>query len=288
MLLAVDRPRAKEILSERQTLGSELRSRAGGVSDVAGFTRWHDDVREWEHGTADVLESLFTTRQAAAALESERVKRVSLVTETHAERFDRRQEDLRRELAFVTALRDRLYTIEEAPPNFRRDVEQVSPGSCSSTARRGPATVVARLLEQTRSGKDEIAVLDELRDGRRDRARAWFSPRRTRICSSPGVTWLASSAPTGSPCSTSAESGFRGTGSELRRAGRRRQLARGAAAGAETRGPLVRSQAAGLTPLATLAGRRGRIATGTSAGPGPAPASRPAPSAPAAFGTAEQ
>jgi hypothetical protein len=163
MLLAVDRPRAKEILSERQTLGSELRSRAGGVSDVAGFTRWNDDVREWEHATAHLLESLFTTRQAAAALESERVKRVSLVSETHAERFDRRQEDLRRELAFVTALRDRLYAIEEAPPNFRRNVGAGQPRVLLVHGVDGARqTVVASLLEQTRSGNNEIVVLDDL------------------------------------------------------------------------------------------------------------------------------
>ncbi len=163
MLLAVDRPRAKEILSERQTLASELRSRAGRVSDVAGFTRWHDDVREWEHVTAQLLESLFTTRQAAAALESERVKRVSLMSETDAERFDRRQEDLRRELAFVTALRDRLYTIEEAPPNFRRDVGPGQPRVLLVHGRdEARQTVVAGLLEQTRSGNNEIVVLDDL------------------------------------------------------------------------------------------------------------------------------
>ena len=166
MLLALERGRAKELLTERHTLGDDLRARAIGVADVAGFTRWTDELREWEHDTVRALESIFTTGRAAAEFESQRVKRVSLERESHAERFDRRQEDLRLELANVMGLRDRLYSFEEAASSATATAPIVAYAGRARIfvvhgRENGPKAVVVQVLEQTRAANHEIVVLSE-------------------------------------------------------------------------------------------------------------------------------
>jgi predicted nucleotide-binding protein len=153
MLLALERVRAKEILTELHRSGSELRTRAGMVFDVAGVTLWNDDLRDWEHATANALQAMFTNGRAAAEFESQRVKRVSLQVESAAERYDRRQQDLRRELEYLSSLHDRLYAIEE--------------GSRSATVfvvhgpDEVPRSIVAQVLGEARLGEHDIVLLNE-------------------------------------------------------------------------------------------------------------------------------